>query len=145
MFANNDLTLTHDRIKQCLDTIDFDDYDVVYTHSVHDLHFEHRLVAEEVIAYCRPNMSAVKELYSAAAFTSTQGFGQFGTFSPTMFVEVEKHMNAKKKALLQYSMEFSEHGNDIRSVESIIEWNQHNGKIVNLKHVEPYEQVFRVS
>lgn len=146
VFANNDLTLTHDRIKKCLDTIDFNDYDVVYTHSIHDLHFEHRLVAEEVIAYCRPNVSSVKELYSAAAFTSAQGFGQFGAFFPNMFIDVEKHVNAKKKSLLQYSMEFSGHGkNDIRSVESIIEWNRYNGKIVNLRYVEPYEQLFRVN
>ena len=146
VFGNNDLTLTHDSIKRCLDTIDFDDYDVIYTHSIHDLHFEHRLVAEEVIAYCRPNVSSVKELYSAATFTSAQGFGQFGAFLPNTFIDVEKHMNAKKKSLLQYSMEFSGHGNnDIRSVESIIDWNRHNGKVVNLKYVEPYEQVFRIS
>ena len=146
VFANNDLTLTHDSIKQCLNTIDFDDYDVVYTHSIHDLHFEHRLVAEEVTVYCRPNMSSVKELYSAVTFASTQGFGQFGVFLPNMFIDVEKHINAKKNALSQYSMEFSGHGNnDIRSVESIIDWNRHNGKVVNLKYVEPYEQVFRVN
>ena len=125
--------------------LDFDDYDVVYTHSIHDLHFEHRLVVEEVITYCRPNTSSVKELYSAAAFTTAQGFGQFGAFSPTVFIDVEKYIDAKRKALLRYSAEFPQNEDDIRSVESIIDWNRHNGKVVNLKYVEPYEQVFRVN
>lgn len=145
MFANNDLTLTHDNIKQCLDTIDFDGYDVVYTHSGYDMHFEHKLVAAQVLVCCRPNSSSVRELYTAASFTSAQVFGQSGrAFSPNTFIDVEKHIAAKKKALEHYSMEFPKSGNDIRSIDNIIDWNRHNGKIVNLKCVEPYEQVFKI-
>ena len=99
MFANNDLSLTHYSIKQCLDTIDFDDYDAVYTHSIHDLHFEHRLVAEEIITYCRPGISSIKELYSAAAFTTKWAFGQFGAFLPNIFIDIKSYMNSKKRAL----------------------------------------------
>lgn len=145
IFGNADLTLTRKSVKQCLDVLDFDLYDVIYTHSVHDLHFEHRLVAEEVMTYCRPNASSVKELYSTASYVSGQSFGQFGAFTPNTFVDVEKHIDAKKKAMQRYSMEFPDDMNDIRSIESIIDWNRHNGKVVNLKYVEPYEQVFRVS
>ena len=72
-------------------------------------------------------------------------FGQYGrSFSPNTFIDVEKHIAAKKNALDHYSMEFPEGGNDIRSFDNIIDWNRHNGKIVNLKYAEPYEQVFKI-
>ena len=69
--AENDLALDKNKISNYLNNciLSFKP-DIVFTHSQKDLHFEHRLVAEQVLLNCRniPN-STVKSLYTTVSPT----------------------------------------------------------------------------
>lgn len=141
-----DLTLNKDIIDNCLHDI-FEKYqpNVVFTHSQKDLHFEHRLVAEQVLLKCRsiPN-SSVKTLYTTVSPTYTWTYGQYGNFQPNTFVDISEFAKEKQEALKLYNMELPKNQNDNRSVNSILTQNKMYGYTIGVEYCEPYEQIFNI-
>ena len=119
--------------------------EAVFTHSVSDMHFEHRLVGEEVLTACRRvgNVS-VKALYATVAPTQMTAYNQFGSFQPNYFVDIHEFIEQKKAALERYSMELPSCCNDIRSAESIIVQNRQYGRLMGVDYCEAYQQLFKL-
>jgi LmbE family N-acetylglucosaminyl deacetylase len=118
---------------------------IVFTHSQNDLHFEHRLVAEQVLLNCRniPN-STIKTLYTTVSPTYNWTYGQYGSFQPNTFIDISEYVKEKEEALKLYNMELPENQLDNRSIDSIMTWNKMYGHTIGVKYVEPYEQVFSI-
>lgn len=141
-----DLTLDKDIVNKCLNNC-FQKYQptIVFTHSQKDLHFEHRLVAEQVLLYCRniPN-STVKSLYTTVSPTYNWTYGQYGNFQPNTFVDISEFVKEKQEALKLYNMELPKNQNDNRSIDSILTWNKMHGHTIGVKYCEPYEQILNI-
>lgn len=119
--------------------------EIVFTHSMADMHFEHRLVGEEVLTACRRvGNASVKALYATAAPTQMTAYNQFGSFQPNYFVDISKFIEQKKSALERYSMELPSDSNDIRSAESIIAQNRQYGRLMGVDYCEAYQQLFKL-
>lgn len=93
----------------------------MFTHSLDDLHYEHKFVANEVLLVCRRMKdSTVKALYTSSSPTLMQSFQRECMFTPNYFVDISEYAEKKKEALSRYSMELPSDNNDIRSAESIL-------------------------
>lgn len=68
--------------------------DVVFSHLANDFHYEHCLVAEEVMLACRrQHNSTVKALYSSASPAILQSFGIKDVFKPNYFVDITDYID----------------------------------------------------
>ena len=94
----------------------------VYTHFCNDLNIDHRIVFESVQTACRPTQNnSVISLLSFEIQSSTEWqsniFGQF--FAPNFYINIEKYLELKLKALKIYKSEMRSwpHPRSIPSVE----------------------------
>jgi LmbE family N-acetylglucosaminyl deacetylase len=118
--------------------------DVVYTHSLGDIHRDHRAVAEATMVACRPKPeSTVKELYfceipasSDWSFCKVQP-----TFEPNVFVDVSDFIDVKKKALSLYHTETYRYP-DARSIESMETRAKFRGTQIGVNYAEAFQLVF---
>jgi LmbE family N-acetylglucosaminyl deacetylase len=144
--TENDLSLDKNKISNYLNNciLSFKP-DIVFTHSQKDLHFEHRLTAEQVLLNCRniPN-STVKSLYTTVSPTYNWTYGQYGNFQPNIFIDISEYAKEKKEALKLYDMELPKNQLDNRSVSSIMTWNKIHGYTIGVEYAEPYEQIFNI-
>lgn len=143
----HDLTMTAQNVSCFLrDIIQCMKPAVVFTHSAADLHFEHRLLANELLVACRAlSHSTVKELYQTVSPTYDQAFSQFGIFQPNFFVDISRFINEKQKALSRYEVELPADINDIRSAESILAQSRRFGRLMNVSNCEAYQQIFKLA
>lgn len=117
--------------------------DVVVTHSIHDLHSEHRMVAEQMLVLCRNKSdSNVKSLYFSAGPQSEWTYGVYGKFQPNTFIDISEFRDDKISALRSYGNIIPSNDFDLRSTDSIIQWNDMWGRVAGQKSSEPYELVF---
>lgn len=139
--SENDLSLDKNKISNCLNNyiLDFKP-DIVFTHSQKDIHFEHRLVAEQVLLICRniPN-STIKSLYTTVSQTYNWTYGQYGSFQPNTFIDISEYAKEKEDTLKLYDMELPENQLDNRSIDSIMTWNKMHGHTIGAEYAEPYE------
>lgn len=145
---HKDITLTANTIKEDIKTyIDNISPDIVFSHSMSDLHYEHRIVAEEVLVACRRHCrSTVKELYATASQAGVmQAFNLKNIFMPNYFIDISDYIAQKKQALALYDMELPTDDNDIRSSESIIAQNRQYGRLMNTGYCEAYQQIFKLA
>lgn len=144
--SENDLSLDKNKISNYLNScISNFKPDIVFTHSQKDLHFEHRLVAEQVLLHCRniPN-STIKSLYTSVSPTYNWTYGQYGSFQPNTFIDISEYAKEKEEALKLYDMELPKNQLDNRSIDSIMTWNKMYGHTIGVEYAEPYEQVFSI-
>lgn len=146
-FPYNDLTLTKEIVSSNLNDIFRQNKpDIVFTHSNIDMHFEHRLVFEQVLLQCRRNkMNTVKEFYTTTSQVSNQTFSQYGNFNPNYFIDMTQYVSQKKSALNRYNMELPNDDNDIRSIDCIINSNRQYGRLMNVGYCEAYQQLFKLA
>lgn len=142
----NNLTLTREIVKNEVEKYIFKlKPEKVFTHSTTDIHYEHRLIADEVITACRaiPN-SSIKALYCTEQQTARWAYNQFGVFQANYFIDISNYISLKRKALMNYNCELPAFNNDLRSVDSIIDYNQLLGRQVGTDYCEAYQQIFSV-
>lgn len=145
IYDYSDLTLTEKIVnKHLTDCFNMYSPNIVFTHSQKDLHFEHRLVSEQVLLKCRHINSTVKTLYTTVSPTHNWTYGQYGNFQPNMFIDISEYANDKIDALKLYDMELPQNQMDNRSIDSIMTWNKMYGHTIGVKYVEPYEQIFSI-
>lgn len=144
---NYDLELDKKTIDDAIDN-EFEQFrpDIIYTHSIKDLHYEHRLVAESVLLHCRKTKNCmISSLYMTISPTYCWTYAQYGQFIPNYFVDITQFIEEKKKALQLYDMELPTDNNDIRSAESVIDWNRQFGRMMNVGYCEAYQQIFKMA
>lgn len=84
--------------------------DVIYTHFENDLNIDHRLCYEAVLTACRPIGGYTPKIMTFETLSSTEWQkSSSGTFSPNLYVDIEKYMERKIEALLIYDTEVREY------------------------------------
>jgi N-acetylglucosamine malate deacetylase 1 len=145
IYQNNDLYLDyHSALKIAVDMIAKHQPTVVYTHSAHDVHKDHRILAEAALAACRPTPSCpVQALLSFEIPGSTDwGFDQTpSNFTPNIFVDVSQYMPLKERMLSAYTTETYPFP-DARSVESMVVTAQFRGRTVGMAYAEAFQLVY---
>jgi len=129
------LPITH-WIGKVEDVVSFGKPDIVYTHCSSDINRDHRIINEAVMVATRH--SSVKELY-AFDVTSDWGFGQFGRFSPNVFVDITEYIDKKIKAMKTYREEirlFPHYRSEEKIRALALRW----GSAIDV----PYAEVFEV-
>lgn len=118
--------------------------EVVYTHSVADVHKDHRLVAECCLVACRPTINSnVRSLISCEMPSSTPwAFGQITpSFNPTLYTDVSEFIDLKRKVLELYHTEVYP-APDARSVESMESLAKQRGFQIGTDYAEAAQLVF---
>lgn len=79
--------------------------DVVFTHSQNDVNIDHRMIYDSTITATRPlSKFKVKEVISFEVPSSTEWYFP-SKFSPNMFIDIDKELMTKIKALSCYKSE----------------------------------------
>ncbi|BCD99280.1 PIG-L deacetylase family protein [Marinagarivorans cellulosilyticus] len=112
---------------------------IIYTHHAGDLNIDHRRVCEAVLTACRPLPdSPVKTLYAFEVVSSTGwGEGALPSFVPTVFVDIEKTLPLKMKALEQYDAEMRAFPH-ARSYQALQALAAYRGSCVGLPAAEAF-------
>lgn len=116
---------------------------LVLTHDSADLHRDHRTVNEATLIACRPTPTrSVQSLYTFEIPGSSEwGFGQYGTFTPSVYVDVTQLMPMKQQLLQRYTSETYQYP-DSRSVESMRIMSMSRGKTMGMEHAEAFRLVY---
>jgi LmbE family N-acetylglucosaminyl deacetylase len=145
IYNSSDLHLDyHTALRDIEETIREVKPEVVYTHNISDIHKDHRLVAEAVMAACRPTLySRIKELYMCEIPASTDWtFGQIQpVFTPNVYKDVTDYIIKKRTALSFYRTELHEYP-DARSVGSMEALAMNRGRQVGCAYAEAFQLVF---
>lgn len=118
--------------------------DVVYTHSISDIHKDHRVVAEATMVACRPKAeSTVKELYfcEIPASSDWSFYKVQPTFEPNVFVDITDYIAVKRNALSLYHTETYRYP-DARSIESMEVRAKFRGTQIGVNYAEAFQLVF---
>jgi LmbE family N-acetylglucosaminyl deacetylase len=117
---------------------------IIYTHSISDLNWDHRVVAEACIIASRPKPeSVVEKLYFFEVPSSSDWtFSQIQpTFSPNVYEDITNVVNLKEAALNSYITETYDFP-DARSVEAMITLAKYRGYQSGLNRAEAFQLVF---
>jgi LmbE family N-acetylglucosaminyl deacetylase len=117
---------------------------VVYTHNISDVHKDHRLTAEVVLAACRPTLtSPVQKLYMCEIPASTYWtFGQMEPiFVPNVYTDVTKYIELKQQVMNLYNTELYKYP-DARSVTSMVTLAKYRGTQIGVEYAEAFKLVF---
>lgn len=118
--------------------------DIIYTHHYGDLNIDHQLTAETVIIATRPiEYKNLEELRMFETLSSTEMAGPRSThsFTPNLFINIEKELKDKIKALKCYRSEMHNfpHPRSTKAIEfNAYVWGAKNNQIA----VEPF-YIFR--
>jgi LmbE family N-acetylglucosaminyl deacetylase len=115
----------------------------VFTHHPSDLNIDHVITHRAVLTATRPSGCPVKEIYAFEIPSSTEwSFGQFGSFQPDTFCNVENTIETKMRAMKLYETEWREFPHP-RSPEALEAIAKRWGSVVGLKYVEAFETIRR--
>lgn len=110
--------------------------DIVYTHSLADLHAEHRALRERVLIACRPYAApSVKALYAFETPSATD-WGPV-PFTPTRFVDIGPWLTGKLRAMAAYASELRTSPHP-RNLESLTARSRYWGQVGGFAHAEPF-------
>lgn len=121
--------------------------DIVVTHWTGDLHFEHRLLGQASLVSCRriPD-SPVRQLWHVSSPMERWTYGQLERpFTPNLFIDTKKYEHAKRQMLDKYAKCELPEFPDLRSAESVIQYDKQNGRVAGLEMAEAYFKVFEVA
>jgi LmbE family N-acetylglucosaminyl deacetylase len=145
IFGSSDLHLEyHQAMRDVELVIKETQPEIVFTHNISDVHKDHRLLAEVVLAACRPKPeSTVRELYFCEIAASTDwAFGQCGEpFGPNTYYNISEYINLKSQVMSLYSTEIYKFP-DARSVESMRVMAQNRGRQIGVNFAEAFQRVF---
>lgn len=116
---------------------------VVYTHSLTDVHRDHRIVAEACLVASRPKPeSSVNSLYFCEIPAATEwAFNQHGAFTPNVYVDISEFINTKKHLLNLYSTETYDYP-DARSIQHMVDLAKIRGSQSGFEYAEAFQLVF---
>ena len=115
--------------------------DMVFTHCANDVNIDHRVIHQATLVATRPmKEQSVKEIYGFEVLSSTE-WNFPVSFSPNVFYDITKYLDAKKSALKKfYGSEMREypHPRSYRGVEVLA---QMRGMQVGCEYAEAFELV----
>ncbi len=113
--------------------------EIIYTHQCGDLNIDHRLVHQAVMTACRPLPGCpVREILAFEVMSSTEWSGAgLLPFTPNLFVDISRHIDAKMRALEAYAFEMRVAPHS-RSVEHLRHLAQHRGSCVGVEAAEAF-------
>jgi LmbE family N-acetylglucosaminyl deacetylase len=117
---------------------------MVFTHHPSDLNIDHAITHRAVLTATRPlSHCPVKEIYAFEVPSSTEwSFGQFGSFQPDTFCNVENTMEMKIRALGLYETERREFPHP-RSPETLEAISRRWGSVAGFRFAEAFETIRR--
>ena len=150
MYYEWDLELTQQQVQKLVHTA-ISDYkpDIIFTHSNKDNHFEHRLIADQVLveARCVPGIT-IRRVLAGVTPNISQTYGQHGAFVPNVFYDISNYpMTCKNFALNEYAVLgiLPLNGNDIRSPQAVTAMDSYYGKTIGVEYAEAFELIFEVN
>ena len=111
--------------------------DIVYTSHFKDLNVDHRTVFDAVLTACRPSAFSVKEILCFETLSSTEWSFSYD-FQPNYFVNIEKELDSKIKAMKIYKNELRKFPHP-RSLENIKISAQRWGTVSGFKAAEAFQ------
>jgi|TARA_B110001454_G_scaffold216016_1_gene238487 LmbE family N-acetylglucosaminyl deacetylase len=116
--------------------------DIVYTHHFDDLNIDHKITFNATLTASRPYESSIKELICFEVPSSTE-WNYPATFNPNYFVNIEKQLKNKIKAMKAYA---NESGNfpHPRSSKSLIAIAEKWGTTSGIKSAEAFEIIRKI-
>lgn len=119
------------------------DPEIIYTHSINDIHLDHRMTFEAVHIATRPqnNLKSLKEIYSFEINSASENyFVRNKRFEPNHYVNIEREIEKKISLLKIYKKEMLKYPNS-RSIRGIKNLAAYRGNTVSLKFAEAFEIV----
>ncbi|MFA5260469.1 MAG: PIG-L deacetylase family protein [Candidatus Omnitrophota bacterium] len=114
--------------------------DTVYTHHWGDLNIDHRIAYNAVMTACRPVPGErVKEIYAFEVPSSSE-WAYPRTFDPTVYIDVEKSIMQKVKAMRCYRSEIRPAPHP-RSAKSLLAVAQRWGSVSGCTYAEAFQLV----
>lgn len=111
--------------------------DIVYTHSQFDINVDHRALYFATITATRPKKSQnVKEVISFEVPSSTEWYFP-SAFSPNIFVDINKEIQFKLRALKAYKNELQKFPHP-RSIEALDIISKRWGSVSGFKNAEAF-------
>lgn len=128
-FPTNNLMLNDDLVCSILELIDYNGYDMVFTHWTGDVHLDHTAVARATIAAARHVPRLL--MYRSNHYDSGVSFR--GTF----YVDVGNYMETKREAIRAHQSEYNRAGEKwMRFIEN---QNQMDGQKIGVEYAECFE------
>ena len=109
----------------------------IYTSHYKDLNVDHRRVFEATLTACRPFSFSVKEIICFEILSSTEWSFSYD-FKPNYFINIEKELTSKIKAMKIYKNEIRKFPHP-RSIENIKISANRWGTVCNFIAAEPFE------
>jgi len=117
--------------------------DTIYTHSQFDINVDHRALYFATLTATRPKKNQnVKEILCFEVPSSTEWYFP-STFSPNVFVDINKEIQFKLRALQQYKNELQEFPHP-RSLEAISVIAKRWGSVSGFKNAEAFYLVRKI-
>lgn len=111
--------------------------EIIFTHHENDLNIDHRCIHQATMVACRPMpQSKIKSVLSYEVNSSTNWVTK-NTFEPNFYVNIEKYIKLKAKALKLYGDEMKPYPHS-RSIKGIINNNIVRGNEVGLEYAEAF-------
>ncbi len=117
---------------------------IVFTHHTSDLNIDHVITHRAVLTATRPLSGCpVNEIYAFEIPSSTEwSFGQFGSFQPDTFCNIENTIEMKIRAMSLYETERRELPHP-RSPVALKATAQRWGSVVGMQYAEAFETIRR--
>lgn len=114
--------------------------DLVFTHSQYDINIDHRIIYNATITATRPlSKFRVKDVISFEVPSSTEWYFP-SKFSPNMFIDIDKELITKTKALSAYKTEIKDFPHP-RSVVGLEVIAKHWGTVSGFNAAEAFHLV----
>ena len=117
------------------------DPEIIYTHSINDIHLDHRMTFEAVHVATRPqnNLKSLKKIYSFEINSASENyFVRSKRFEPNHYVNIEKEIEKKISLLKIYKKEMLKYPHS-RSLKGIKNLAAYRGNTVSLNFAEAFE------
>ena len=115
--------------------------DVIYTNHYSDLNVDHKVVYNATLAACRPSSFPVKEIISFEVLSSTEWSYPYN-FNPNYFINIEKYLEKKIKAMELFTSEIRKFPHP-RSSENIKHVASRWGTVSGFNAAEAFEIIRR--
>ena len=120
--------------------------EIVITHNFYDLNIDHRIIAEATLTAFRPEpKSKCKEIitFEIPSSTDYRMLKRSKNFVPNYFVNIQKYLNSKIKAIKSYKNELKKPPHS-RSIEGIKNLSKIRGNQSGVKYAEAYEIIRKI-
>ena len=119
---------------------------IVLTHNFSDLNIDHRKIAEAALTAFRPEPNEILEEFITFEVPSATDFRVLKNkknFLPNFFVNIEKYLKYKIKAIKCYKDEIKPYPHS-RSIIGLKNLNKNRGNQCGLKYAEAFEIIRKI-